>query len=275
MKKISIITGITFALCISLIYSSCKKKQDDPKPKDYSAAVDNAGADNAFAGVWGQINKVASDITSIRSGGYPIVTISPWNWTTWPKDITIDFGTTNVTGSDGVNRRGVIHAHMTGKYTDSNTVITVTLTNYYHNDNYVQGTQTIINRGHISAGHLVFNVVVNNATVTNTSGGVTTWNTNQNRVWFAGESTPIWVFDDVYKISGTASGTSTGGEPYTINTNSDLQVNIGCPWIVAGNFTLIMTNYPNYPVVFDYGSGTCDYTATALFNGTTYTIIMN
>jgi len=49
-------------------------------------------------------------------------------------------------------------------------VITVTLTNYYHNDYHIEGTQTIKNMGHNSAGHLVFNVIVSGATVTNPAG---------------------------------------------------------------------------------------------------------
>ena len=276
MKTKVLIASLSLGLLVTLFYTSCKKSIVS-KPNDYSASTENATADNAFSGIWAQVWKVANDSTNIhapQSTNYPIVTISPWNVNNWPKNITINFGPTDLLCSDGVRRRGLIKATMSGRFTDSTTVITITDSAFYHNDNLVQGTETITNKGHISSGHLVYTVVVNNATITNTSGGITTWSTNQTRTWTQGESTPLNIFDDVWMISGTANGTTSTGNAYTIVTNSPLQVNIGCAWIVAGKFTLVMTNYPAYPITLDYGSGTCDDLATVVFNGTTYTVVM-
>ena len=178
-------------------------------------------------------------------------------------------------GSDGNNRRGIITAVFSGPYLDSGTVITVTLSNYYHNDYYIQGTQTITNKGNNAAGHLVYNVVVSGATVTHpTDGRSSTWNTNQDREFFAGYTTSLNIFDDIYLIRGSASGVSMEGESYTIVTNTDLQVNVGCHWIVKGNFTLTLADYPSYPIVFDYGTGVCDGDATATLDGTVYNLYM-
>lgn len=255
-------------------YSGCKKEED--KPNSYKSASDNSTADNAFAGIWKQIGTVTDSSNTLRTpmSGCATATISPFDLTTWPKTVVINFGTTNCLCSDLVNRRGIITAVFSGPYTDSGTVITVTLTNYYHNDYHVEGTQTIKNMGNNSAGHLVYHVDVSGATVTSPSGEVSTWNTSQDREWYAGYGTSWNIYDDVYKITGTANGVSSGGEAYSILVNTPLQVNVGCPWIVSGTFTLTLASYPTYPIVFDYGTGGCDASATATLNGTTYNITM-
>lgn len=211
MKTIKLFSALVLISFTALVYSGCKKKED-PKPTDYSSSSDNANADNAFAGIWKEISTVTDSSNALRSSSSALsacasATITPFDLVTWPKTVVIDFGTTNCVGSDGNNRRGKITAVFSGPYLDSNTVITVTLTNYYHNDYYVQGTQTITNKGRNSAGHRVFNVVVNSATVTHpTNGTHTTWSTNQNREFYAGYNTSFWIFDDVYLITGTANG---------------------------------------------------------------------
>lgn len=279
-KAIKLFTGFAFFVSIALIYTGCKKKED-PKPASYSSASDNSVADNAFAGIWKQVATVTDSSNTLRSSalsGCATGTITPWDLITWPKTVVINFGTVNCLGSDLVNRRGIITAVFSGPYLDSNTVITITLSNYYHNDYHVQGTQTITNMGHISSGHLVYHVVVSGATVTNTSGGVSTWSTTQDREWYAGESTYFNIYDDIYKITGSANGVSVDGEAYTIVVNTPLQINVGCPWIVNGTFTLTLATYPTYPIGFDYGPGAsvaCDASATATLDGQTYNIVMH
>jgi hypothetical protein len=280
MKTSNLFTVLIIVSLSLLVYSGCRKKEDK-KPTDYSASTNNANADNAFAGVWKEISTVTDSSNALRSPSSTLsacatASITPFDLITWPKTVIIDFGTTNCTGSDGNNRRGKITAVFSGRYLDSNTVITVTLTNYYHNDYHIEGTQIITNKGRNSAGHRVFNVVVNNAIVTNpTNGKQTTWNTNQNREFFAGYNTWFNIFDDVYKITGSAHGVAENGESYTLTINTPLQINVGCPWIVSGVLTIALADYPTYPIVCDYGTGTCDATGTATLAGTTYTIYMN
>ncbi len=275
-KSIKFFIAIAIIAGTSVLYTGCKK--EDKKPKNANSAADNAAADNAFAGIWKQISTVTDSSGAIRSMASACATasITPYDLTTWPKTVTIDFGTTNCLGNDGNYRRGVVTAVFTGRYQDSLTVITVTLSNYYHNDYHIQGTQTITNMGRNAAGHIVYRVVVNSATVTHpTNGQTSTWSTTQYREFYAGYDTPINIFDDVYMIWGNANGVSGDGEPYDITVNTALQVNIGCRWIVKGTFTLTLNNYPSYPITFDYGSGACDALATATLNGTTYNIVMN
>ena len=274
-KSIQLFTAIALIAIVSLVYTGCKK--EEKKPTSAASATDNANAENAFAGIWRQISTVTDSSNALRSPSttYPMVSIYPFDLVTFPKTVVLDFGPANILGSDYNNRRGMITAVFSGPYLDSATVITITLSNYYHNDYHIQGTQTVTNKGHNAAGHLVYNVVVSGATVTHpTNGKSSTWNTNQDREFYDGYLTNFNIFDDVYLIRGTASGVSMEGESYSIVTNTDLRVNIGCHWIVSGNFTLTLATYPTYPIVFDYGAGTCDGNATAVLDGTTYNISM-
>lgn len=275
-KTIRLFTALALIAMTSLVYTGCRKKED-PKPKNANAAADNATSEAAFAGIWKQISTVTDTSNNIRSMSSACATasITPFDAVTWPKTVTINFGTTNCLGDDGNFRRGIITAVFTGPYLDSGTVITVTLTNYYHNDYHIQGTQTITNKGNNSSGHLVYNVVVNSATVTHpTNGHSSSWTTNQDREYYAGYTTPINIWDDVYLITGTANGVSMEGESYTIATNTPLEVHIGCHWIQAGKFTLTLGSYPSYPILFDYGTTGCDGNATATLDGTTYNFTM-
>ncbi len=106
MKTKVLIASLSLGLLVTLFYTSCKKSIVS-KPNDYSASTENATADNAFSGIWAQVWKVANDSTNIhapQSTNYPIVTISPWNVNNWPKNITINFGPTDLLCSDGVRR---------------------------------------------------------------------------------------------------------------------------------------------------------------------------
>jgi hypothetical protein len=265
-------TFVWSMLLVQLIgIQACKKR--DQKPADANSAKDAAIADNAFSGIWKHLAKTVSDSTQLRAAGTPTITITPLNPSVWPKTVVLNFGSTNMLCYDFVNRRGSITAIFSGLYTDSGTVITITPNNYYHNDYKIQGVQNIINKGNTSNGGLLYQVSVPSATITNPSGKNASWTTNQEREWF-GHNTPLSFYDDVYKIRGSARGVSSTGDDYTITTITDLQVNVGCPYIVSGSFNLVMNSFTDYPIFFDYGPGTCDANATASLDGTTYNIVL-
>lgn len=275
-QTIKLFAVITVMISTSIFFTGCKKEEKEKTPTSYSSSSDNSIAENAFAGIMKQISAVSDSTNAFRvAATCGTVSITPYNTTTWPKTLTINFGNTNCMGSDYNNRRGIITAVFSGPYLDSGTVVTISLTNYYHNDYNIQGTQTIKNKGRNAAGHPLYSVNVINAIVTHpTNGKSSTWTTVQEREFAAGYTTALNLLDDVYLIRGNSNGVSMDGEAYTIVTNSDLRVNVGCPWIVSGAFTLTLNDYPNYPIVFDYGNGACDGNATATFNGNTYNVVM-
>jgi hypothetical protein len=278
MKKLIFpFIGAFIIFTLAIAYTSCKKDKQD---KDTKAAENNAYAENVFVDVFKQIKDCANSDTNIsryaKMGGTKpssccTLSVSPIGLGVWPKTLTIDFGPTNCQGYDLNYRRGKIIAVFSGYYHDSLTVINVSLDNYYINDNHVTGTKTITNMGHNLSHHLVFNVNVANATITTTDGTIS-WNSTRTNEWIAGESTPFDIFDDVYLVTGSASGTDVNGNDFTVNITTALKVAVSCRWIESGILEITPEGLPTRTV--DYGSGSCDNQATVTINGYTFNFIM-
>lgn len=260
----------------SLSMTSCKKDDED---SDTSAASDNALAESTYQDATNIADEAGGgSVSNYRIGESDgilttcaTVTRDSVNHAD-PDTIHVNFGTTNCTGNDGRNRRGEILIIYTGHYRDSASTWTITFNNYYVNDNQVLGTKTVTNEGHNSAGHLVYNISVNGSIVLANNGGTITWNSQRQREWISGESTPTWG-DDVYSVTGSASGTGANGNSYTVQITSPLIRNmaLGCRrHFVQGTFELTPSNKPMRTV--DFGTGACDDIATVTINNHTYTI---
>lgn len=188
-----------------------------------------------------------------------------------PHTITIDFGTANCLCADGRNRRGKIIASYTGRYRDSNAVITFTVNNYFVNDNQIKGTKTITNKGHNAAGHLVYKVEVNGQIVKANNAGTVNWVSTQEREWTAGEYT-LTPLDDIYSITGTASGTTAAGGAYTIAITKPLVRQLVCRWFESGVISLTPQGKPARTL--DYGSSGCDANATVTIAGISFPVVL-
>ena len=136
----------------------------------------------------------------------------------------------------------------------------------------IQGTKTVTNTGVDGNGSIIFNVQVTNASVT-TDEGVISWNSTRTRKWILGQNTtwPIWS-DDVYLISGSASGTNAKGNSFDVVITNDLRIELNCRWIVSG--TLEITPEDGDTRTLDYGSGNCDDQATLTIKNKTYDITL-
>lgn len=267
------------AATIGIAFSSCRRDKND-EDKDTSSAADNALAEGTYNDVvniadQASTGSLSSYMTTENSSGErsllstcATVTIDT---VATPHTITVDFGSSNCLCSDGRYRRGIINISFSGRYRDAGSTHTITFTNYYVNDNKVMGTKTVVNNGPNSSGNLTYSITVNGQIVKASGGGTITWNSTRTREWIVGESTPAWN-DDVYLITGSASGTSAGGTSFTLNITSALRKEIGCRHFVSGSFALTPSGKAVRYV--DYGSGGCDNSATVTINGNTYNITL-
>lgn len=258
---------------IPLILFSCRR--DREKDSDWSAATDNALAESMF----NELKNIADEaysgnMTIYRAPQDTLVfgcaTIIR-DTSSSPRQITIDFGTTNCQCNDGKNRRGKVIVTYNGMYRDSGTVITHTPDNYFVNDNQLTGSKVVTNQGRNGAGNLWYSISVNGTVIKANNGGTITWTSNRTREWIAGESTWIWT-DDVYIINGTASGTRSNGESFTAQIIIPLRVQLSCRYIVTGSIEVNPQNHATRTI--DYGNGTCDNQATVTINGNTYNVLL-
>ena len=291
MKNRILYLTILVILSTSFIVFSCKK---DDKTKDIvnnetTSSKDNSISQNMFDDVKKVVEETANDEGQTAKSGYffgtcAAVTIVPaWiDSTTWPKVMTIDFGTTNCLGTDGTNRRGKLVVTLTDRHRNPGSVLTVQPQNYFVNDNQIEGTKTITNNGRNAANHLTFTVQVTNGKITFSTGGSTTWNSTRTNEWIAGESTS-WhsdgmngICDDVHLITGSASGVNRNGLAYTVNITSALRKEKCCKWIVSGKLDIIPSGLLTRSVDYDpTNTGNCDDIASVTIGGNVFTVNMN
>lgn len=280
--------ALVLTMSLSMTYYGCKKDKDETEttPTDnnnYTSGSDNAVAGNLFNDVYKQtddaIKAKESDLYGSKgyqstSTTYPTINISPADTVTWPKTITIDFGPTNYTCTDGRDRRGVINVVVSSRYRIDGFIATVTFDDYYVEDHKIEGTHVVTNEGYNADTNLVFNVVITNGLVIKpiSEGGDTIhWTSDRTRVWLEGDDTPLYILDDVYEVTGTESGTNSEGNAFTVTTLTPLNVAMNCSWIREGSIKIETVNFPDITV--DYGNGGCDNNATASVTilGQTYT----
>ncbi len=278
MRKRLLFCLLVLTTSTTTFFTSCHRSDRD-EDTDLNSATDMSYGESEWNDIYTQLDEVAAVLADVNRTIAPpstlvcaTVTVNPpLPSTVFPKTVTIDFGTVNCMGPDGKNRRGQLIAVFSGKYRDSLTVITINTNGYYVNDNRITGTKTITNRGHIS-GIMTFSVVVQNGMIMRPDGKTMTWNSTRTRRWIAGESTLGIVSDDVYEITGTASGTGFKGNSFTVTITSPLTIAMNCRWITKGTLNLQPANL--YERIVDFGSGTCDDQATVTINGSTYPITM-
>ncbi len=287
MKTKTMTYGLAIAaIAFATVFSSCKKdKKNEPEEKDTDTS---AAADQAFA------SSSVNDMTSIADEAGTTYTVSSFKVaspdgmlatscatltidtvSSATRTITVNFGTTNCPCNDGRNRRGSLVITFTGHYRDSGMVKTVTPVNYFVDDYQITGTKTITNKGHNAAHHLVYEVSANLQIIKPNGGGTIVWNSTRQREWTAGESTPQWN-DDMYSITGNASGTNANGNTFTsvITTTLVRNMALGCRrHFVSGVIDHTPAGKPTRTL--NYGNGACDDLATVTINGITYNIVLH
>lgn len=283
MKTRQFTLGLALAALVSAsIFSSCRKKEIEEKDNDTISAKDQSFASstvNDMTSISDEAGKGNSTTTSSFKTTESNAILSSCSVITYDtlaaaKTITVNFGTSNCLCNDGRNRRGSLIINFTGRYRDSNTVITVTPQNYFVNDNQVTGSKTITNKGHNAANHLVYEINANITIIKASGAGTITWQSTRQREWITGESTLTWA-DDVYSITGSANGTTSNGNSFSSVITSPLIRNMafGC----RRHFTQGMLEHtPSGKATryINFGNGTCDDQATVTINGNTYNITL-
>jgi hypothetical protein len=187
----------------------------------------------------------------------------------FPKTVTIDFGT-GCLGRDGKYRKGKIVSIYTNPMALPGAKVSTTFIGYYVDSFKVEGTHITENTS--TSNMQGWKVKVINGKITNT-------NTNRWRMWnsvkdvlqIAGNGTPNFPLDDIYKIDGAATGSNSGGHNWSSLITESLIKKFTCPWIVKGKVRL---NRDGRVALLDYGNGNCDNQAILYINGVPHVITL-
>jgi hypothetical protein len=263
MKSTLQTTGIFFL--IALLAFGCRKNKE--KEESAEIAQQNAIAESSGNEIQNIAEEAAKGSNSFSTYNSDCVVLS-YDTTTTPRVITIDFGSENCLCEDGKNRRGKLKVSFEGSYFDANNVITTKTEEYYVNDNKIDGTRVATN-----VDNSTFTIVAD-ATITFTDGsGTLNWESTRTRVQTEGQNTPFNLLDNVYEVSGSASGVTAQGKDYEIDITTNLVFQLGCRYIKSGLLT-INSSHLKQEATIDYGSGECDNKATLTYSGKTKEITL-
>lgn len=278
MKKLNLIAILVVSVSLATFTTSCNS--DEPNQASLTITAQDES----------QVSSISDDVVSnaddiveqIEAGNYAAAPSasaaqkvpSPRNidgvivtydktGNEFPKTITLDYGTTGLTGKRGNVFKGKIIIVITGRMTVSGSSRTYTFDNFSVNDNVVKGTKSVTFSGIVS-GKPTWAIVVKD-TVVRTDGKTVIWNATRTRT-HDNNGTPAIKADDTFSFVGDASGVNAAGVSYTIQITKPLVISVVWPVFIEG--TTLLTSEKR-TVVVDYGDGTKDMKATATVNGVT------
>lgn len=276
-----------FTLC-GIIFFSCKKDSNSStagSPDTDSASNMSASAattDNMFGDTYDVLGQTtagnaylsARTVTNGRADGVDsiapciTVTVSPADASTYPKDVTLNFGT-GCTSWYGVVRSGIIYFHYTDHLKNPGATVTATYSNYKVNGYKIEGNYSVTNNSSLSNG-VMFTSTVANGKVTYPDG--TTWYSySGNRtIKQTGGIASTNYNDYVFSITGSHSYASWTGKTLTDSITTALVKQVSCKNIVSG--VVAFTYNGLIKGTLDYGNGTCDSLATLTIGSTIKTI---
>ncbi|HNQ68198.1 MAG TPA: hypothetical protein PKN32_07460 [Bacteroidales bacterium] len=268
---------------LAMFTFSCKEPQETEDPpttqETLNALAEYSAVNKLYSDAFSETDdaaKYTDDQIEGKSGntkdGYPIITITPFDAVTWPKTVTVNYGTTNYLCQDGHYRKGTINFETTGFYRDEGTVITITFDNYYQNNHKVEGTQIVTNTGRNGENHLVYTVEINDGVVTTPENKVIHYEENTSREWVGGEATVLEICDDNYHITGTQNGISSDSISYLLTVQTRLDIMVCCHWIRGGVLDVDIEGLET--ITIDYGNDECDENAVVTILGVNYPIVM-
>lgn len=249
-------------LITASIFSACSKKDsDNDSAKDQPTAITLTTASSISEALYDDVfNQVsaeaeANNVSGRLATGCATVTLSPADFTTFPKTMTIDFGTGCTI--NGITRKGKLIVNLTGKLRTSGSVLTVNFENYYVNEFKLEGTFSITNNTTNNA--LSFTTQTTNGKLTYPGGLLYYTHTGSHTyTQTAGTSTPSFL-DDNWSVTGSGTTKSSLNESLTITIKTPLVKTISCGAVVSG---IEEFQYNSVSGNLNFGEGVCDRKAT-------------
>ncbi len=197
------------------------------------------------------------------------ITVVPNIPNVFPKTVTIDFGT-GCLGRDGKLRKGKIVSIYTNPMMVPGAKVSTTFIGYHVDSFHIQGTHITENTS--TSNMQGWKNVVINGKITNTNNNKwKQWNSVKNVLQIAGNGTPRFPLDDIYKITGSATGSNSVGQTWASQIVDPLIKKFTCRWIVQGTVRLQRNGRT---ALLDYGDGRCDNLAILYINGRPHVITL-
>jgi hypothetical protein len=276
MKHKKYLQIIVLTLTSFVIFNACNKSDSvDQSPIDETEIVQELFVEGTYDDLQemteeafyigsGALKSINSDF--LRFGNCITITLDT---TVMPRVITLDFGDENCLCRDGKYRRGQIISTFNGRFRQPGTIITYAFNDYYVNDNHVEGTKQIENKGFNDENQMWYEINVQGTITFVEDSTIVSWTAEKTRTWINGLDTPQWR-DDVFLIDGAGEFVNSAGYGKSVVITEPLKRELSCPFFVSGIVETTPTERPKR--ILDYGNGECDRFATVTIGDRTFII---
>ena len=271
MEKKNGLIGLLFVAAAAVIFSQSCSKDDNGSisATDIALAKDDAYVEALFD----ELDDLAiTELTSLDENDYQTtglkstsegncytVTVNHPDTTTFPKEITIDFGNgcTLVFNGDSITRSGQINISISNRWSVQNAVQVMTFHNFYFNGAKIEGTRTMTNNGLNEQNRLEIATQLENGKVTFGENAFMTRTASHVREWKRYQN-PL---NDTIFVSGSANGSNVLGEAYNREITEPL-VLVHCAelqyrWAVASG-KVSVTNSSRGNMIIEHTGNECD-----------------
>lgn len=183
------------------------------------------------------------------------VTLSPSDAVTYPKTITVDYGTAGCVNSN-ITRKGKVVILLSGPIRTAGTTAAITFQNYSVNGYGISGSYNLTAAAGTGGG-VNYTVAVANGLISVPGGATFTYTSNETFTQTAGMATTD-ISDDTYSISGNFNYSGAGVSTAATITTPLVRPN-SCAFITSG---VIAFTYNSISGKIDFGTGSCDNGAT-------------
>lgn len=264
------------AICTTaLFYVSCSSNDDggitntiDVSAIGASITIDATNEMDLNTGLLVATSSTTAKTAETPAGICAAITVSG---TTYPKTITVDYGTTGCTDNQ-ITRKGKLKVTLTGPVTTTGSKMTIERIDYFINSLKLDGTIEYTNTTTVATVPQ-WSRKVSNGKLTDPLGNIFTNSGMYTTKQTAGVDTPLVLADNVYEITeGSHMVTAPNGASLTLTVKETLIKKYSCTFISKGQLKVEGSILNG---VIDYGNNDCDskYTFTTE-SGASYNLIM-
>lgn len=258
-------------LSLVLVISSCRPERelDDESQTTADYAICKMG----FSTIIPTTNNITVNEEGVRAMSVyscASVTLSTGDTTNWPANgdtlvYEVNYGTGCV-DHDGRLKQGKLWVSFISDYANPGGQVKIIPDAFKVDGIEFQGEILLTNNGNLQFSQTITNGKCLGSNWTVMYDGTTT------TTWLSGAGTPADATDDVYQVSENSTGTNRDGRTFTVATVTPIVKNSNCQWISTGIIDVTPSGLSTRRI--DFGSGSCDNSATITINGNTFNFEM-
>lgn len=236
MKKSGFFVLLTVLI---LLLCQCQKENES---ENYDANLDVARSSTLANSIFSNVYKVFHQAfydTVLHSAGSKDICGANVMYLTYPGDsvvIRAVYPDWNLLCPDGIYRRGIINAWIKEPFTDSSGKAEFNFTNFATENNELTGDYEILYETDSNQKPLYKSVAKEVEISMFDSVNSMQWEAHQKVFWAEGSETPQDFSDDLFLYSGTNSGVSESGLPFSSEIVEPIKKDRLCTWLKGGSF---------------------------------------